>query len=52
MESQPHQKRPDLDNYIKGLLDALCKEDNYIWNITAEKRYTQQGKGCVVIEYE
>lgn len=52
MESKPHQKRPDIDNFVKGLLDAACKEDNYVWDLRATKLLTKPGKGCIVIEYE
>lgn len=24
------QNRPDLDNYLKALIDSLCSEDKYI----------------------
>ena len=34
---QPHRSRPDIDNYVKGLLDALYKEDSTIHRIFAEK---------------
>lgn len=52
MESEPHQVRPDVDNYLKGLLDALCDEDNYIYDVRVTKLYTRQGKGCIVIKYD
>lgn len=51
LESQPHKQRPDLDNYVKAFLDALHKEDSHIWNIEATKRWTQTGKGCIVVDY-
>lgn len=37
----PHQQRPDIDNLVKAFLDALCDEDSYVWNIRAEKRWSQ-----------
>lgn len=52
MESQPHTQRPDLDNFIKAFLDALCDDDAHIWSLAAEKRWTQTGKGCIVIDYQ
>jgi Holliday junction resolvase RusA-like endonuclease len=36
-------KRPDLDNMVKGFMDALSVEDGYVWKITAEKRYSFNG---------
>lgn len=37
MMNKPHQQRPDLDNLIKAVLDALCKEDKHIHKIQAMK---------------
>lgn len=37
MENQPHRVRPDIDNLIKSLLDALLKDDKHIWNVRAWK---------------
>jgi len=34
MRWMPHQQRPDLDNLLKGLQDALCSEDKHIYEIT------------------
>jgi len=48
MEGQPHRSRPDLDNYMKSVWDALCKEDSHIWQIgSAEKRWSRLG--CIEI---
>lgn len=33
MECKLHTCRPDLDNLLKGLQDALCKEDSHIAQI-------------------
>ncbi|ADH03135.1 gp54 [Brochothrix phage BL3] len=44
--------RPDVDNYVKGLLDALSgivyTDDNIIIQITADKKYSDKGR----IEFE
>src|SRR5688572_11096043 len=37
-EGQPHCSKPDLDNLLKALADAVCKDDSHLWNIRAEKR--------------
>lgn len=42
MEGQPHQQRPDIDNYIKAFLDALCKDDSYVYAVRAEKYWGRQ----------
>jgi Holliday junction resolvase RusA-like endonuclease len=43
MNGMPHKSRPDIDNILKGLMDALRKEDGDIWSIKAEKRYAFKG---------
>jgi Holliday junction resolvase RusA-like endonuclease len=40
---QPHQSRPDIDNLVKSVLDALCEEDSYVHTIHAEKRWSDTG---------
>lgn len=35
----PHLQRPDCDNLVKGLWDALFTEDGHMWRINAEKRW-------------
>ena len=47
MCQQPHQQRPDLDNFIKGYIDALTQEDSYIWQIDAIKLWDYEGGICV-----
>ena len=37
MAHKPHQQRPDIDNLVKAVLDALHDEDCHIWSITATK---------------
>jgi Holliday junction resolvase RusA-like endonuclease len=45
------QSRPDLDNYLKGLQDALCKEDKGIWHIgDLKKVWGNTGKIIIGIE--
>ena len=38
-EGQPHTQKPDLDNLIKALFDALYSDDSHIWRFSAEKRW-------------
>ena len=42
-QSGPHQVRPDLDNYLKAFLDALCEDDAHIWEISARKAWSDLG---------
>ena len=37
MLSMPHQQKPDLDNCVKGITDALNKKDESIWHCDAKK---------------
>ncbi|MDB4793233.1 RusA family crossover junction endodeoxyribonuclease [bacterium] len=43
MNDQPHRNRPDIDNFLKALFDATCKEDSHIWAVAAEKRWSYSG---------
>jgi len=43
----PHKSKPDTDNIVKGLMDALKKEDSDVWKIKAEKRWAY--KGSIII---
>lgn len=36
-EGKPHTQKPDIDNLIKGLLDAVFADDAHIWSVHAEK---------------
>lgn len=43
MAGTPHQKRPDLDNLIKALLDAVLSEDACVWQYEATKLWAKTG---------
>ena len=47
---RPHRQKPDIDNLIKALLDALYADDSHVWKITAEKRWHYEGKIMVFTE--
>ena len=47
-EDQPHTVRPDLDNLVKALGDAVHAQDSHLWSIAAEKRWTS-GKPCIEV---
>lgn len=36
----PHCSKPDLDNLLKALCDAVLSDDSRLWNIRAEKRWS------------
>ena len=33
----PHQQKPDVDNLVKAMLDALFEEDRLVWDVRATK---------------
>lgn len=43
MRGGGHQQRPDIDNLIKAFLDALCEDDSYVYSVTAEKYWSDEG---------
>lgn len=40
MDGQPHLQKPDIDNLVKAVLDAVLEEDSHVWSISAEKRWS------------
>ena len=46
LEGQPHTKKPDLDNLVKAVLDALngvaFEDDSLISDINASKTYAEE----------
>ena len=43
MNGNPHRSKPDIDNLIKGVLDALMPDDAHVWKVTAEKTWAETG---------
>tara|TARA_R110000824_G_C15163962_1_gene672175 strand:+ start:703 stop:1083 length:381 start_codon:yes stop_codon:yes gene_type:complete len=43
MLGQNHQQRPDIDNLLKGLMDALLEEDSHIHTAYAKKIWGDEG---------
>ena len=48
MDGQPHQQRPDVDNFGKAILDAVYGEDSHVWDVRFTKLWGQQGQ--IIIE--
>jgi hypothetical protein len=44
MIGKPHQSKPDVDNYIKAFLDALCVDDSYIYSVKGTKYWSDTGR--------
>lgn len=40
---KPHQQKPDIDNYLKAFMDALCDDDSYIWDVHPRKFWAIEG---------
>jgi Holliday junction resolvase RusA-like endonuclease len=50
---EPHRQRPDIDNLIKAVLDALCEDDSNIHEVHACKLWNEFGGiGIETIEKE
>ncbi len=41
---QPHRQKPDIDNLLKGIMDAVLVEDSHIHDIRAKKWWGYTGK--------
>jgi Holliday junction resolvase RusA-like endonuclease len=42
-EGKPHKQKPDIDNLVKSVMDALYKDDSGIWMISAKKSWSKNG---------
>lgn len=47
-EGDPHQVRPDIDNFIKAVFDAVCEDDAHIYEVKARKQYTEAQPGIYI----
>jgi Holliday junction resolvase RusA-like endonuclease len=50
MLGKPHKQRPDIDNLAKAFLDALLKEDSYVYSLSAEKYWSNEGSILVLTD--
>lgn len=41
---QPHTQKPDIDNLVKALLDAVHEDDSHIYEIHAKKIWGHTGE--------
>jgi Holliday junction resolvase RusA-like endonuclease len=47
-EGDRHTQKPDADNLLKALMDALLEDDSGVWDVRATKLWTT-GPGCIEI---
>lgn len=43
MAGKPHQQKPDADNLLKALMDAIYKDDCAIWDVRVTKLWGEAG---------
>jgi len=43
MDGQPHRQKPDVDNLLKALLDAVLDDDSGIHNVWMKKKWGKKG---------
>lgn len=46
---KPHTQKPDLDNLLKALMDAVFEDDGHIWAVCEEKRWADR-PGIEILE--
>jgi Holliday junction resolvase RusA-like endonuclease len=51
-DGQPHQQKPDLDNLVKAVLDAIYGDDSGVWDTHSQKRWTSEAKGYFTVDVE
>lgn len=43
MDGHAHTKKPDIDNLLKALMDAIFTDDSHIWNVHVIKKWSEKG---------
>lgn len=51
-EGQPHRQKPDADNILKGICDALLKDDSGVWDKRIMKFWSTNPKVDLIIYYD
>ena len=55
LEDLRHTKKPDIDNYIKLILDVMTgivyKDDSQIWRIDAKKMYSDDPRTEIILTW-
>ena len=50
MLGKPHQQKPDIDNLVKALLDAVLGDDSHVYEIRAVKFWDEVGSFTILGE--
>lgn len=50
LKKMMHRFKPDIDNLVKAVMDAIIDADAKIWSIKAEKVWTEDKHGSIDIE--
>ena len=45
MYGRYHRQKPDADNILKGVIDALFKDDSIIWHASIQKFWEDKDEG-------
>lgn len=48
-DGSPHQQKPDSDNLLKSLLDAIFKDDSHVWDVRISKIWGIKGQIVIKI---
>lgn len=48
-DGQPHQAKPDCDNMLKALMDAIYADDAHVWDCRVTKVWGETGQ-IVIME--
>lgn len=43
MDGKPHEQKPDIDNLVKAVFDAMFSDDSHIWGVAAYKFWGRSG---------
>jgi Holliday junction resolvase RusA-like endonuclease len=50
MNYKPHQQKPDIDNLVKAVLDAVLEDDSHVHTVHASKVWVDTETGGISIE--
>jgi Holliday junction resolvase RusA-like endonuclease len=50
MIGTPHQQKPDFDNLVKSVCDALKVDDSTVWDVRVRKLWAKEGRIIICTE--